>query len=59
MYRVKYDSDHQTTAGATSNVFAVAHVCDGNLKAVAAGTRVVVDLERLIVETVFDLDFVV
>jgi hypothetical protein len=58
-YRVEDDAYHQTTAGAARNVFSVAHVIDGNLEAVATWTWVVVDLQSLIVETVFDLDFVV
>jgi hypothetical protein len=56
---VEYDADHQAAAGAARNVFAVAHVGNGNLEAVAARTRVVVDLQRRIVEAVLDLDLVV
>jgi hypothetical protein len=58
-YGVEYYAYHQAAAGAARNVLAVAHVGDGDLEAVAAGARVVIDLERLIVEAVFDLDLVV
>lgn len=58
-YRVEYDPDHQAAAWTARNVLAVAHVCDGNLEAVTAGTGMVVDLERLIIKAIFDLDFVV
>ncbi|KAF2635025.1 exocyst complex component Sec6 [Massarina eburnea CBS 473.64] len=58
-YSVEYYAYHQTAARAARNVFAVAHVRDGDLKAVAAGTWVVVYLEGLVVEAVLDLDLVV
>ena len=58
-YRVEYYPNHQTAARAARNVFAVAHVAYRNFKAVAAGTRVVVDLEGLIVEAILDFDLVV
>lgn len=58
-YLVEYYSNHQTTTGTARYVFAVAHVENRYLEAVAAGTWVVVYLERLVVETVLDLNLVV
>ena len=58
-YGVEDDPNHQAAAGAARNILAVSHVENGNLKTVAAGTWVVVDLQRLVVETVLDFDFVV
>jgi len=58
-YLVKNNPDHQTAARTPRNILAVAHVAQRNLKAVAARARVVVDLQRLVVEAVFDFDFVV
>lgn len=58
-YRVEYYPNHQAATRTARNVLAVAHVCYRNLKAVAAGTGMVVDLKSLVVETIFDFDLVV
>lgn len=43
-YRIEDDLNHQTAAGANSDIFAVAQVADTDFEPVAAGTWVVVDL---------------
>ena len=58
-YLIKNHPNHKTTARTPRNILAVAHVVDADLEAIAAGARVVVDLQRLVVEAVFDFDFVV
>jgi hypothetical protein len=58
-YLVKNDPNHQAAARAACYVFAVAHVCYGYFEAVTAGTRVVVDLEGLVVEAVLNLYLVI
>ena len=58
-YLVEYDPNHKTAARAARNVLAIAHVRYRNLEAVATGTRVVIYLERLVVEAVFDLYLIV
>ena len=58
-YLIENHPNHKTTARTPRNILAVAHVVDADLEAIAAGARVVVDLQRLVVEAVFDFDFVV
>lgn len=58
-HSIIYDLNHQTTAWADSNIFAVAQVAYGDLETVSAWTRVVVDLESGVIGHVFDLDLVV
>ena len=57
--KIKNDSNHQTAAGAHGNVLLVTQVVEGDLKAIAARTRIVVDLESFVEGHVFDLDLVV
>lgn len=58
-YRVEYYPNHQATAGTSGNVLAISHVAEGNFEAIAARTRVVVDLKGLVIGAVFDFDLVV
>ncbi|KAI7930228.1 hypothetical protein M0657_001697 [Pyricularia oryzae] len=54
------DADHEAAAWADGDVgLAVLQVSQSDLEAIAAGARVVVDLERLVVRHVLDLDLVV
>lgn len=58
-HRFKNHLDHQRAARTHRHVLTVTQVVDGNLKTVAAGTRVVVYLQDGIEGHVFDLDLVV
>ena len=58
-YQIKDHSDHETAAGADSDILLVAKVVQSNLEAIATGTRVVVELESLIEGHVFDLNLIV
>ena len=56
---LKYDLNHETTAGADGGVFAVAQVPEGDLEPVATWAWVVVELEGGVECHVFDFYFVV
>jgi hypothetical protein len=58
-YHFKYHAYHQTTAGTHSDVFLVPQVGDGDLEAVAARARVMVDFKGRIVGHILDLYLVV
>jgi hypothetical protein len=59
VYQVENDANHQAAAGAYGNVAAVAEVIESDLEAVAAGTRVVIDLEVIVKGHILDFDLVV
>jgi hypothetical protein len=58
-YLAKNDLDHQTTARTHSDFFAVAEVCQADLKAIATRARVMVDLQGWVESHVFDFDLIV
>jgi len=58
-HRFKDNPDHQAAGGTHSDLLAVAEVVQQNLKAVAAGTRVRVQLQRRVECHIFDFDLVV
>lgn len=57
--KIKDDSNHQAAAGTHGNVLLVAQVVEGDLEAIAARARIVIDLESFVKCHVFDLDLVV
>lgn len=58
-HRLENNLDHQRAARTHGDVLAVLQVEDGDLEAVAAGARVVVELQRGVEGHVFDFDLVV
>lgn len=58
-YRLKYDLNHQTAAGADCCVFAIPEVLQRNLESVAAWTWIVIDLHGRVEGHVFNLNLVV
>jgi hypothetical protein len=58
-YQIEDDFDHQTAAGANSNLLAISQVCNSYFEAIATRAGIVVDLESLIEGHVFDLDLIV